>query len=72
MALWQGGGCVEHEITYSGDSLEEIEQRIDKDRTDIEYWMRTGFDEGSECFKFGSFMIKKKIIAAIELTEADF
>ena len=66
------GGVLEREITYSGETAEDIEKQIEKDRSAIKDWMEMGFVRGSECFDFNGFMLKKKHIAAIEITEADY
>lgn len=66
------GSTFSKDIEYEGETAEEIESRIVKDREELEYWMRTGFDNGSECFNFAGFMLKKKSLAAMEITEADW
>ena len=65
-------GGVEKDITYIGDSLEEIASDIDRDNNELLYYMREGDDKGVKAFCFGGFMFQKKGIYAAKISETVF
>lgn len=66
------GTTFSKDIEYNGETAEDIEKQIAEDKAELEDWMKTGFDRGSECFNFGGFLLKKKTLAAVEIAEADW
>lgn len=63
-------GGVEKDITYIGDSLEEIASDIDRDNNELLYYMREGDDKGVKAFCFGGFMFQKNGIYAAKMSES--
>lgn len=72
LELFYPWGGVEKDITYIGDSLEEIARDIDRDNNELLYYMREGDDKGVKAFCFGGFMFKKKGIYAAKISETVF
>lgn len=67
-----GGGYIENEVVYSGDSLEEIAKDCDRDNNELLYYMQTHDDKGILSFCFGGFMFSKKGLIAARMYEPDF
>lgn len=70
MSFFILGGGVEKDITYIGDSLEEIASDIDRDNNELLYYMREGDDKGVKAFCFGGFMFRKNGIYAAKMSES--
>lgn len=67
--LWGG---VERQITYYGESLEEIAADIDRDNNELLYYLQTGDEKGEKAFCFGGFMFQKNGIYAAKMSESFF
>lgn len=70
LELFYPWGGVEKDITYIGDSLEEIASDIDRDNNELLYYLRTGDERGDKAFCFGGFMFQKKGIYAAKMSES--
>lgn len=67
----QGGGYIEKEIAYKGNSLDEIARSIDNDNNDLLEYMQTGDFKGVKSFCFGGFIFQKAGIVAARMLEPD-
>ena len=65
------GGYIKREISYQGDSLEEIARDIERDENSLLEYMQTGDTNGECSFCFGGFMFRKEGIIAAQFTEPD-
>lgn len=65
------GGFIEKELTYYGDSYDEIAQQITSDENELLYFLETGDDKGNAAFCFSGFMVLKKYIVAARFVEPD-
>lgn len=66
-----GGGYIKREISYQGESTEEIARNIDRDENSLLEYMQTGDTNGVGSFCFGGFMFRKEGIIAAQFTEPD-
>ena len=67
-----GGGVIDRELIYKGDSPEEIARQIEKDENELLEYMMTGDDKGTESFCFCGFMFRKDNIQAVRMSESLF
>ena len=72
LELYYPWGGVEREITYYGESLEEIAQDIDRDNNELLDYLQKGDDKGEKAFCFGGFMFRKEGIYAAKMSESLF
>ena len=70
--LFYSWGVVERQITYYGESLEEIAADIDRDNNELLYYLQTGDEKGEKAFCFGGFMFQKNGIYAAKMSESFF
>ena len=67
--IFSGGGVIDKEITYYGNSLEEIAKNINKDENELLQYMLTGNDMGQKAFCFCGFMFRKEGLVAAKISE---
>ena len=67
--FYEGGVKIDREIAYTGEDLEEIARKIDKDENDLLYYMRTGEEGFEKCFCFSGFMFRKEGILTAQFSE---
>lgn len=68
--FYAGGGGIERELVYEGDTLEDIARQIEKDENQLLCFMRTKAEESSEnCLVFCGFMFTKTGLLAAQITE---
>ena len=67
-----GGGYIEKELIYEGETEQDIARQIMKDENDLLYYMTTEDDCGKKSFVFCGFMFKKSGLAAAQIREPDF
>jgi len=67
--LYAGGVEIDREIAYTGEDLEEIARKIDKDENDLLYYMRTGEEGFEKCFCFSGFMFRKEGLLTAQFSE---
>ena len=77
LELWltnnrSGGGKIEVDIIFTGNTKTEILKKIQETENEIHYYMTTGDAKNESCFIFGDFILRKEGIQAIRLSEADF
>ena len=70
--FYGGGSVIDREITYHGETLEEIAEAVDRDNNELLEYMLTRDDKGAKAFCFGGFMFSKEIIIAAQMTEPEF
>lgn len=70
--LFYSWGGIERQITYYGESLEEIAADIDRDNNELLYYLQTGDKKGEKAFCFGGFMFRKEGIYAAKISESFF
>ena len=70
--FYGGGSVIDREITYHGETLEEIAKAVDRDNNELLEYMLTRDDKGDKAFCFGCFMFSKEIIIAAQMTEPDY
>ena len=70
--LYSGGGVIDKEIIYHGETNEEIASAIDRDNNELLQYMLTKDDKGQKSFCFSGFMFRKNIILAAQMSEPDF
>ena len=69
LEIFNRGGVLEREITYSGKTLQEIAKAIQRDENELLYFMNTGDDKGQKSFCFQGFMFRKDMIEAAQMSE---
>ena len=69
---FSGGGAIDKEISYYGDSMTEIAANIERDENDLLEYMRTGNNKGVKSFCFGGFMFQKAGLITAQMSEPDF
>ena len=69
---YRGGGKIEKELFYSGETLEEIAKDSDNDNNELLQYMLTHDDKGQKAFCFRGFMFIKEGLLAAELKEAEY
>lgn len=67
-----GGGTIEKELSYKGDTLEEIAGQITRDENELLEYMMTEDAKGSKSFCFCGFMFKKNGIITASFKEPDY
>ena len=70
--FFAGGGCIDKDITYQGNSWEEIAQDIDRDNKELMEYMRTHDDKGSKAFCFAGFSFEKQGLIAAQMKDSIF
>lgn len=70
--LFYPWGGVEKDLTYYGETMEEIAADIDRDNNELLYYLRTGDGKGEKAFCFGGFMFQKEGIYAAKMSESFF
>jgi len=70
--ILSGGGVVEREISYQGDSMDEIALLIERDENDLLEYMLTNNNKGQKSFCFGGFIFRKAGIVAAQMREPEF
>lgn len=68
----RGGGVIEREISYEGDSLTEIAHQIERDENDLLQYMLTHDSKGQKSFCFSGFIFQKASIVAAQMKEPEF
>lgn len=71
LELYFSGGTIKKDLSYNGDSLDEINKQIQKDKNDLLEYMRTHDFKGEKSFCFAGFMFQKGSIVAAQLTEPE-
>ncbi len=71
LELYFSGGTIKKDLSYNGDSLDEINKQIQKDKNDLHEYMRTHDFKGEKSFCFAGFMFQKGSIVAAQLTEPE-
>ena len=70
--LFYPWGGVEKDLTYYGETMEEITENIDRDNNELLYYLRTGDDRGKKAFCFSGLIFKKEGIYAAKMSESLF
>ena len=70
--IFAGGGVLTKELSYRGETMEEIAAQIDRDENALLEFMETGEDHGKASFVFAGFMFRKDRIEAAQMSEPDF
>lgn len=68
---FMGGGYINRDIMYIGESMEDIAQNINRDENNLLEYMQSQDDKGIKSFCFGGFMFQKEGIIAAQITEPD-
>ena len=71
LELYFSGGTIKKDLSYNGDSLDEINKQIQKDKNDLLEYMRTHDFKGEKSFCFAGFMFQKGSIVAAQLSEPE-
>jgi len=69
--IFSGGNCVSRDLSYQGDTLDDIAKQIQKDENELLYYMRTHDFKTEKCFCFAGFMFQKGGLVAAQLKEPD-
>lgn len=64
-----GGGELIKDLTYYGDSLEEIAKHIENDENELLYYMQTLDTKDVMSFCFSGFIFQKESIMTAQLSE---
>ena len=70
--VYHGGVIIDKEVTYYGDSLEEIARTMDRDNNELLEYMMTHDDKGHKAFCFGGFMFEKAGLIAAQMRDSIF
>lgn len=69
---YTGGGYIEKELTYEGETDEEISAAIMREENALLEYMTTEDDGGVKAFVFQGFMFKKSGILAAQFSEPEY
>ncbi len=69
LELYFSGGTIKKDLSYNGDSLDEINKQIQKDKNDLHEYMQTHNFNGEKSFCFAGFIFQKAGIVTAELYE---
>ena len=70
--ILRGGGTIEREISYQGESMTEIAHQIERDENDLLQYMLTHDSKGQKSFCFSGFIFQKAGIVAAQIKEPEF
>ena len=69
---YTGGGYIEKELTYEGETDEDIAAAIMRDENALLQYMETEDTGGVKSFVFQGFMFKKTGILAAQFSEPEY
>lgn len=72
LEIFNMGGKTDRELSYKGETLEEIAAQITRDENELMEYMVTGDEKGRKSFVFAGFMFRKDRIEAAQMTEPEY